>query len=115
MTKSARMQRNPKLILATANVGKQRPVTNDVAQQRTWSMFRYFQTSIEWQKRKCIDLGLQYVGPNKTHGGSPDTVLTKPDKRSIKKIVGDGNCLYRSLSYILTGSEDQHFLVRSLI
>lgn len=78
-------------------------------------MFRYFQTDSEWQKSKCTDLGLQYIGPNNTHGGSADTILTRPDKRSIKRIVGDGNCLFRSLSYILTGSEDQHFLVRSLI
>jgi len=35
--------------------------------------------------------------------------------RSIKKIGGDGNCLFRAMSYIITGSEDQHFVIRSAI
>ena len=29
--------------------------------------------------------------------------------------MGDGNCLFRSLSYIITGSEDQHFMLRTAI
>ena len=29
--------------------------------------------------------------------------------------MGDGNCLFRSLSYIITGSEDQHFSLRIAI
>ena len=28
---------------------------------------------------------------------------------------GDGNCLFRSFSYLLTGSQEHHFLVRTLI
>ena len=29
--------------------------------------------------------------------------------------MGDGNCLFRLLSYIITGSEDQHFALRTAI
>ena len=36
--------------------------------------------------------------------GSGDTPLTRPDMRSIKKIQGDGNCMFRALSRIVTGS-----------
>ncbi|CAI6376359.1 unnamed protein product [Macrosiphum euphorbiae] len=36
--------------------------------------------------------------------------LTVPSE--IKNIVGDGNCLYRSLSYWITGDEDYHFAIR---
>jgi len=47
--------------------------------------------------------------------GRPDLVLTRPDLRSIKKIRGDGNRLFRALSYIITGSEDQHLEIRCAI
>ena len=30
-------------------------------------------------------------------------------------MVGDGSCLFRSFSFIVTGTQDQHSLVRSLI
>ena len=47
--------------------------------------------------------------------GGPDTILTCPDCRSLKRIVGDGNCLFRALCYIITGSEQQRFDLRSAI
>ena len=31
--------------------------------------------------------------------------------RSIKKILGDGNCMFRALSRIVTGSQDQHSVI----
>ena len=34
---------------------------------------------------------------------------------SLKSIGGDGNYLFRALCYIISGSEDQHFEVRSAI
>lgn len=44
-----------------------------------------------------------------------DVPLTRPDMRRVEKIVGDGNCMFRSLSYVLTGSESQHAAVRAQI
>ena len=32
--------------------------------------------------------------------------------RSVRNMYGDGNCLFRAFSYILTESEDQHLAVR---
>jgi hypothetical protein len=31
----------------------------------------------------------------------------------VEKIVGDGNCLFRALSYWVTGDEDSHYTIRS--
>ncbi len=45
----------------------------------------------------------------------PDVTLTHPDMRTIKRIRGDGICLFRSFSYIITGSEEQHMAVRAAI
>ena len=34
---------------------------------------------------------------------------------TVKHITGDGNCLFHSFAYIMTGSEDQHMAVRTAI
>ncbi len=47
-----------------------------------------------------------------TPGGS-NVLLTRPT--NFKRIVGDGNCLFRSFSLILTGSEEQHLAIRGAI
>ena len=62
-------------------------------------------------------MGLEFRGAfNHGHDrGGPDTILTRPDCRSLKRIVGDGNCLFRSLCYIITSSEEQHFALRTAI
>ena len=81
------------------------------AHQRTeWMDLRYCPVNEEWQRDVCETLGLQYRRAFQHQDGGPDTILTRPDCRTLRKIVGDGNCLFRSLSYIITGSEDQHFM-----
>ena len=47
--------------------------------------------------------------------GGPNVPLTPPDMRTVKHITGDGNCLFHSFAYIMTGSEDQHMAVRTAI
>ena len=71
----------------------------------------YYPTNKEWQWQVCNILGLEFWGEfNHAHDrGGPDTILTYPDCRSLKRIVSDGNCLLRSLCYIIIGSEEQYF------
>ena len=45
--------------------------------------------------------------------GGPNVPLTRP--RRVRHILGDGNCIFRSLSYIITGSEAQHLQVREAL
>ena len=61
----------------------------------------------------CRALGLDFVCSNKCAPGGPDIGLKHPT--FVHKITGDGNCLFRALSYIISGSETQHLKVRSLI
>ena len=60
-------------------------------------------------------MGLRFHRPNKVTRGGPNVPLTPPDPRAIKPIAGDGNCFFRSVSYIITGSELQHMDVRRVI
>ena len=52
---------------------------------------------------------------NKVTRGGPNVPLGPPDPRAIKPIAGYGNCFFRSISYIITGSELQHMDVRRVV
>jgi len=49
------------------------------------------------------------------HTWGHDVILTRPNRHRLRSIAGDSNCLFRTLSYIITGSEDQHSKIRALI
>ena len=69
----------------------------------------------ECQRQLCQHLGLQYRRPNHFGSGGPHCVLTQPNFKTVRRILGDGNCLFRALSYVVTGSEDDHMAVRRAI
>ena len=52
---------------------------------------------------------------NRFRRSGPDVLLTRPDTKRMKLIVGDGNCLFRSFSYIITGRETEHMAIRCAI
>ena len=46
------------------------------------------------QRDVCETLGLQFRRAFQHQDGGPDTILTRPDCHTLRKIVGDGNvCL----------------------
>ena len=77
------------------------------------SQFRYYSGNVEWQQRICEELQLEYCGPNGIASGSPSSPLINPI--GFKNIHGDGNCMFRVFSFIITGSEDQHMQVHHAI
>ena len=68
-----------------------------------------------WQRQACELLGIRFVRPFQRQEGGSDMILTRPDMRSLRSIGGDGNCLFRALCYIISGSEAQHGELRSAI
>ena len=74
--------------------------------------FRYHSVDEEWQHTTCKTLGLDFKKANKIGPGSADLPLTRPNMRTIKKINPDGNCMFRSLSCVVTGCQDQHHTIR---
>ena len=79
------------------------------------SQLKFHPVSEQWQQNICAGMGLQFHGKNRVRPGGPNVSLTPPDMRTIKRIMGDGNCLFRSLAYIITGSEDQHMAICTAI
>ena len=70
-----------------------------------------------WQKTKCKTLKLSYVNgilyTNEAKDKSLEIRELRPSKE--KRISPDGNCLFSSLSYIITGSDHFHKEIRELL
>ena len=85
---------------------------NVIGPNRTvWPEYRYYQTNDTWQQQACTRLGIRFVRSTGFQPGGPDTVLKRPDLRSLRNVGADGNCYFRALSYIITGCENQHMEV----
>ena len=65
--------------------------------RRLFRRQQYNPVSEDWQRRTCQELGLRFVKANGSRSGGPDVVLRRPSHG--KSVPGDGNCLFRSLSY----------------
>ena len=72
--------------------------------------YRWNPVDAEWQHVVCGLLNVPFHGPNHVQAGSPIHALTPPTRNM--GITGDGNCMFRAISYIVTGSEDCHLGVR---
>ena len=66
-----------------------------------------------WQRMRAKAVGLQ-VSLSIPIGHHRTVPLTKPPASNIR-IVGDGNCFFRSLSHILIGTEYQYRYLRCVI
>ena len=77
--------------------------------------FRFHSVDVQWQRNACATLGLRFEKPNGVTLGGPDVVLNPPSAANCKAISGDGNCLFRTFSHIICGSEEQHMAVRLAI
>ena len=81
--------------------------------QTEWPMLRYHAVDAAWQRSACSLLGLQYCCANRFGSGSPDHTLTLPS--AIRDTQPDGNCLFRAFALTITGSQAEHFAVRTAI
>ena len=68
-----------------------------------------------WQREKCAMLGLTFQNICK----QPDQLIGEPLYKyqpwETETILGDGNCLFRCLSKIITGNQDSHTRLRKII
>ena len=90
-------------------------VVQGTRQQFSRNDFRFNPVDADWQRQTCHKLGLEYQRPNRFARGGPNTALTWPNFQTVRRITGDGNCLFRSFSLIITGSQDHHLAVRVAI
>ena len=60
-------------------------------------------------------MGIRFVNSPGFQPAGPNVVLIRPDLCSLRNVQGDGNCLFRALSYVVTVSEEQYMEVRECI
>ena len=80
-----------------------------------WPEFRYHQIDENWQRNACIRMGLCLVRVFQCQVGGVDIILRCPNLRTLRNVQGDGNCLFRAMSYIITGRKKQHLEIRNAI
>ena len=80
-----------------------------------WPEFRYHQIDEDGQRNACIRMGLRFVRVFQCQAGGVDIILRRPNLQTLRNVQGDGNCLFRAMSYIITGSEKQHLEIRNAI
>ena len=67
--------------------------------------------NIESQKKLCDILAIETSHISEVYVGGPnESVLTSP--AHTHSIIGDGNCLFRAVSFAVTGSEEHHLHIR---
>ena len=72
--------------------------------------FRFHPIDEAWQRAACRLVGVKFVAKCDLGEGGPNVSLTYPCR--CRHIKGDGNCLFHSFSYLITGTERQHAQVR---
>ena len=80
-----------------------------------WPEYRYHQIDETWQRNACSRMGLQFREAFKCQNGGTNVILTSPNLATLHNVDGDGNCLFRTFSYVITGSEQQHIEVRNAL
>ena len=77
--------------------------------------FNFSPISEEWRKQICKKFGIAYVDTKESvseNYGGTFHIEREPTKRI--KVIGDGNCLFHTVSHAVTGSQDHRNLLRQL-
>ena len=77
------------------------------------SSFYFWPVDGDWQGKKQLKFGLELIKKHPTKKRKALKRRTAPAK--TVPIQADGNCFFRSISYWLTGDEEQHEKVRTML
>jgi len=68
---------------------------------------------VDWQRDQAdaLRLTVEYPLPSPPTPGSVSSFAPNVPPRRCRPVAGDGNCLFRALSWWITGSEEQHLEV----
>ena len=75
----------------------------------------YWPVCEAWQKSMCQLLGIRFVRGNVSHTQEHFNYSINHFPAVTGRSLGDGNCSFRALAFLLTGSQDDHIEFRTLI
>ena len=76
------------------------------------SSFYFWPVDGDWQGKKQLKFGLELI---KKHPTKKRKALKRRTAPAKTVPIQDGNCFFRSISYWLTGNEEQHEKVRTML
>ena len=77
--------------------------------------FMYWPVCNEWQIMKCQHLGLNYIRGNYRHFSEPQNFSRFHIPQARGRIQGNGNCFFRALALLFTGSQEDQTELCALI
>ena len=78
-------------------------------------LFRYRRVDAQWQRDRANALGLTVVAPISDEPALDVTCGHLPDGAKRVESGGGGHCLFKSLSWYLTGASSSHEIIRAVI
>ena len=83
--------------------------------RRPWMDPRINVIDENWQRSKCDMLAISFESVCRQPSSIVGQSLSGFEPFETEHIEGDGNCLFRCLSKLVTGSENSHLQIRSII
>ena len=77
--------------------------------------FPFYPLDMAGQQQACNLLKINYHKKNVVSAGGLDIPLAAPDRSTLVDTVGDGSCMFRAMSVIITGNQRQHIAIRRAI
>lgn len=93
------------------------PSVQIVEEEQLEIEYKFSPLTVAKQRDICNNSGgrLKFKKKSGPTGRINKTFKNTSEPLEMKDVEGDGNCLFRSLSYAITGEEDQHAVIRTLI
>ena len=77
--------------------------------------FLFVPVSLSWKENKLREINvLKFHGEHKTASTYGKWCSSKEEPSSVHRIVDDGNCLFRAVSYVVSGSQEHYGILRKL-
>ena len=87
----------------------------EIITEEVFPFVEYQPVCQEWQRDRCCQLGLKLHHGNHRHSNKPSCIGITQAPKMTTRIKGDGNCFFRAISQVLTGSQEDHQEVRALV
>ena len=84
----------------------------DQVDNESETTIKYWPVCKDWLKSKCQMLGMKFVRGNISHVPEPCAFSTFHQPAVTVRILGDGNCFFRALAHVVTGSQEDHYELR---
>ncbi|XP_076061539.1 uncharacterized protein LOC143037290 [Oratosquilla oratoria] len=93
------------------------PIVQIIGVQQQEIIHKFNPITVATQRAICNNSGGRLILKKKSgpSGKINKTFKNTSEPLAVKVIKGDGNCFFRSMAFAITGEEDQHPIVRSLI